>query len=122
MRKTTKILRLLITGGATMILSACYGPVLPEELSFGTVKAKTRDGKPIPGLKVSYKSQNSNHWSQSEATDSNGESDFIIEPPFLTDVKIEDVDGEENLGDFKSEIFATDDEYSQVIMDKKADI
>ncbi len=117
MRRVTKLLKMIITGGFTMIISACYGPMV--ELKTARIRVNNSSGKPIPGLKISYKKQQYNTWSETDLTDENGESEFYTDSMDVTDFKIEDIDGTDNLGQFKTDEFSDSGEYIERILIEK---
>ena len=96
-----KYLAFIITGSFSIILAACYGA--PVEIgNFSSVKTQDGDGNPIKDLKVSLSIDGENQSTQ--FTNIDGIVD--IQDVFLNDsieyiVKIEDVDGDKNGGEFK---------------------
>ena len=115
-----KYLFFFITGSFSIILAACYG--VPEEIgNFSTVKAKDGDGNPIKDLKVSLSIDGENQ--NTQYTNIDGVVD--IQEFFLNDtteyvVKIEDVDGDKNGGEFEMQEFVlTDNPYYEIEMEKK---
>lgn len=113
MKRLSKILRILVTGSLTMLLQACYGVVASmEPIYFIRLKAVDTNGEAIPELKISYQNNTyTNDWEVLGSTDESGEIG-IDEQTYLdsnTNLKIEDVDGVENLGDFETKAFTHKD-------------
>lgn len=95
--KFQSILKLLATGSFSLVMSACYGAPMPYQ----GVRVTTQDGQPIPDLKLSL--QEGNNTVNEVRTDVDGFNGFMIDKP--TDnysILIEDTDGIENLGEFKT--------------------
>lgn len=124
--KLRNLLKVLITGSLTMILQACYGIVAPTRHLVGKVVVKNSKDQKIPGIKVSYKliydNVESTSWTESGHTDSDGvlEYDVDLNEDEKLYLKIEDVDGTENLGDFKTkELEAVKGEETTVVLEEK---
>ena len=103
-RKFKKQITLLFTGSFTMVLAACYGvPIdLQNEISVQTI---TEQNQAIQGLKVTMINNG-----ERVSEDISNEDGYVYYP-FLDDnedndysFKVEDIDGEENGGKFKSQV------------------
>jgi len=112
-----KSLIFIISGSATLILTACYGAMMQcEKMVSQNLKIVDSDGKPIPGLEVS-------HPNDVTFTDENGNIiyDFCSEDKGASrEIIIKDVDGDEN-GNFidKSVSIELSSEDQTIIMDEK---
>jgi hypothetical protein len=107
-KKIKKIAYFLIAGSFTLVISACYGVVAPVANMIGTskkIKANDINRRPIPGLQVVlYKesdSQNTNF------TDTNGIAQVSFDYDHIRykisdyNIKISDIDGTNNGGNFQ---------------------
>ncbi len=120
MSRLKKFLRVLVTGSFTMLLSACYGVMIPFS---ATLRVKNEDGtSEIPELKISYKNYPEDEiWMDAGTTDYNGEFQFSTmnysneEYAF----KIEDVDFGENLGDFQTKVVSLEDNLDDIRLIEK---
>lgn len=113
MKGLSNILRILVTGSFAMLLQACYGVVASmESYGYTHLKAVDSNGKAIPELKVSYKNISyAENWEAIGYTDELGEVE-IDKQIYLnsnTNLKFEDVDGKENLGDFEAKTLTSKD-------------
>lgn len=113
-----KVLRVLVTGSFTMLLSACYGVMMPFS---AVLKVKDSTGDSIPDLEIKYKDYPENTtWLDAGVTNHNGEFQFSTmnysgeEYMF----KIEDVDGDKN-GSFKTKEVDLEDNLDNIIMTNK---
>ncbi len=98
----TKNLKWIFTSSFAFVLAACYGtPVeMQKDVSILTVNEKN---EPIPGLKVTL--SNNGSIVSSEITNSSGELFYSSLNEGGTNnfkIVIEDTDGEQNLGKFKT--------------------
>ncbi|NPV00537.1 MAG: hypothetical protein HPY53_04050 [Brevinematales bacterium] len=101
LKKIRRLLRWLLGGSFTMLIAACYG--VPADYMGKDVKVKCDDssGNPIPGLTVTL--HNSSGVVASTSADSFGQAFlYIPKDPETYSVIIEDTDGTNNGGDFKS--------------------
>lgn len=99
-----KSLAYILTGSFTVILAACYGSPISMDYT-KTIKATDENNNPISGLKVTLKKNNTDI--DSSLTNSYGTVDFtnVNYDTIGYQIKIQDVDGEENLGSFKDTLF-----------------
>lgn len=86
--------KLIATGTTVLFLAACYGPVYTGQ----KVTAVTSDGKPVPGLLFSNTDGQTDY---EEFTGSDG-SVYLYVGFNEAEYTVEDVDGVENLGEFKN--------------------
>lgn len=101
--KIKNFLWLIAAGSLSVLLAACYG-VTAEMQKIKTVRATDNSGNPIPNLQLSL-SYNS-ELVETTRTDSTGVGGFEFYSDEKLDnytVTVEDVDGEENLGEFSSQ-------------------
>ena len=113
-----KVLRILVTGSFTMLLSACYGVMMPFS---ATIKAENSEGYGIPDLKISYKNYPEDEaWMDAGNTDHNGEFQFSTSnySDEEYNFKIEDVDGSD-YGSFQDKIVNLEDDLDNIIMKEK---
>lgn len=106
--KLKNLLKVLITGSVTMILTACYGIVAPSRFFNGKFTLKDKKDQTIPDLKISFQTAigeaKEENWSDAGVSDENGEFEYgyeLFEDESLY-FKVEDVDGSDNYGDFKT--------------------
>jgi len=114
-----KPLHYILTGSFSVIFAACYGA--PVELENPkTVNAKNNNGQAIAGLKVQL-FENRNPIDELY-TDENGSVEFYHtqRTDYHYSAVIEDVDGDENSGDFESqEIDVTEENLINVVLKEK---
>jgi hypothetical protein len=119
LNKIKNILRVLVTGSFTMLLSACYGVTVPFSKRF---IAKNSDGEAIKGLEISYKTfEDSVEWFLSGETDIDGEH-YLTTYGFGGETysfKVEDTDGAENLGEFTTKYFNELDDTEDITMQEE---
>ncbi len=113
MKRLSKILRILATGSLTMLLQACYGVVMRmDDFDTTFLKAIDTNGEEIPELRISYQNKTyTSNWEVYGSTDEFGEIG-IENQIYLdsnTNLKIEDIDGEKNHGDFVTKTFTHND-------------
>ena len=109
-----KSISYLVSGSCSIVFAACYGPPVnlenPKQLNI-----KNSDNLAIPGLKVTLFEDKIPI--DEQFTNNSGSAEFFVvqkENQTYT-AKIEDVDGIENLGEFKSkEVDLTNDSYLEV--------
>ncbi len=111
----------ITTGSMAVILAACYG-VPVDEMYYKLVKTRTSTGEPIPGLRVRLFHNRTDV--DTFYTNQDGEVEFDVYNETVNSggysIKIEDVDGEENLGEFTEQQIPIDDSHIyDVIMDEK---
>jgi hypothetical protein len=91
----------LITGSCSIVFAACYGPPVGLE-NPKQINAKNNENMAIPGLKVTlYENRKA---IEEQFTDEKGTVEFYVsqKDKYQYLAIIEDVDGNENLGLFKS--------------------
>lgn len=108
----------IVTGYCSIVFAACYGPPVnlenPKQLN-----VKNADNEPIPGLKLTLFENRTAI--DEQFTNSAGSVEFNIaqKAKYAYIVKIEDIDGAENLGEFKSkEVDLTDDSFLEVNLEE----
>lgn len=108
-----RTLAFLSSGTLTVILAACYGPVMEDTRK--VVKTVSPDGQPIEGLQVDLLNDTSVF--ETRYTDSTGCAEFFIYPgdPDSMKVAISDIDGTENGGPYKPTEFSLTDSNSYPI-------
>ena len=124
MKKTSALLKLIATGSLSIILTACYGMVAPmygipyaiKNYGKGRIKTIDGNGKVIPALKVTMLELNK--IVSDSVTDDEGE--YAYELSSMTEydnkLRIEDVDGENNGGKFKTrELYVFGSEETEAI-------
>jgi hypothetical protein len=97
-----KWLSYFVTGSFTIVFAACYGPpVRMEEPK--SLKTNDDNGNAIPGLKVTLFEDNKEL--DIKYTNENGfaEFNFIQKNETVYSALVEDIDGADNYGDFKSQ-------------------
>jgi len=117
--KINKQLKIVVLGLFFMLLSACYGEMMPFS---ATLKIKNCNNSGIPGLKISYKNSSEDSvWVDLGFTDINGEYRFSTlyynneKYQFL----IEDTDACENIGYFKTTSVNLEDDLENIILLEK---
>lgn len=114
-----KYLHYLLTGSFSVVFAACYGtPVKLENPKL--INVKDISNQAIPGLKVTV-IENQDKIIE-EYTNAEGAVEIYFVQQTDKDYKaiIEDIDGAENLGDFKTkEINITNDSFFELNMEKK---
>jgi hypothetical protein len=100
MSKIRTLIKIIITGSATMILTACYGVYMPLSRFKGKLQVTNKASEPITGIKVSYESA---EFQEVGYTDKNGDVEYDIDSYGSNTInfKFEDIDGTDNLGEFK---------------------
>ena len=102
-----KILKYLIVGSLTTLISACYGVIIDfQEHFLRRIKVRDTDGTPIPGLIVTLTDDINPIVLAAEETDEAGEANLSFEYyPGESykdlDLRVEDVDGQQNGGEFE---------------------
>ncbi|MFP4364433.1 MAG: hypothetical protein ACLFR1_11275 [Spirochaetia bacterium] len=120
-----RLLQFIVTGSFALVLAACYGmPVnqMYDYLKDKRVRCTTGYELGIPGLEVTVTTGESQVFSG--LTDEEGFVEFSLEDPLEVEytLHVEDVDGEEYLGDFVSETAVLDSdetEYTIVMTEKE---
>ena len=106
-----KYLNFILTGSFSVVFAACYGAPMNME-NPKLIKTSDMDNNAIPGLKVTlYENRKP---IDEQFTGNNGNTEFYLtqKEKYHYKVVIEDVDGEENYGKFKSqEIDITKDSF-----------
>jgi len=121
MKRISWFFKFLATGTFTMLLAACYGTIqvmygVPYSMR-GLVKTrKIGTDIPVQGIKVSYQIRqgavsDSGDWSEIDVTDGEGALayDIIAEPDDVLFIKLEDMDGELNEGNFEATTITVDE-------------
>lgn len=104
-RQLKKLLHFALTGTFTVILAACYGA--PVELQdYKLVKATDQENNPIEGLQVELNADN--QLLESQYTDANGVVEFNNVSQSNVTIRITDVDGTQNGGEFESKEIEAD--------------
>jgi hypothetical protein len=114
-----KWLNYILTGSFTLVFAACYGADMALE-NPKLINAKDNNENPIPGLKVTLLENRMQI--DEKFTDENGSVEFYYtqNSKYNYKVAIEDVDGEENLGDFQSkEVDVTNESVFELKLEKK---
>ena len=107
----------IVSGSATLILTACYGAMMEcEEYMNKTLKFVDGQGNPIAGLEVS-------HPSDLSLTDKDGEVVYTYckeHTDYQREVDVKDIDGEEN-GSFEDKYVTVDlnEDAQSFTMDEK---
>jgi len=114
-----KPLNYLLTGSFSVVFAACYGaPVELENPKL--IKTTDNTNLPIQGLKVTVFE---NRLAINEAyTDQDGSVEFYVaqKDNYYYKVTIEDIDGEDNGGEFVStDANITESSFVEVVLDKK---
>lgn len=113
-----KPLTFLLTGSFSVVFAACYGAPMNLE-NPKLVKAKNESNDAITGLKVSL--FENRLLLDEQFTNENGAVEFYFtqRDKYNYTALIEDVDGEENLGNFRSEeVNLTDDSFIEIKLEK----
>ncbi len=114
-----KPLNYLLTGSFSVVFAACYGaPVELENPKL--IKATDDTNLPIQGLKVTVFENRLNI--NEGFTDKDGSIEFYMvqKDKYNYKVTIEDIDGEENGGDFASkDVSISENSFVEVVLDKK---
>ncbi|OQY05760.1 MAG: hypothetical protein B6I20_00595 [Bacteroidetes bacterium 4572_117] len=114
-----KPLHYILTGSFSVVFAACYGAPMNLE-NPKLIKATDGNSTPIKGLKVSLFE---NRLNINEAyTDQDGSVEFYVQQKEMYDyeVTIEDVDGEENGGEFiNKDVNVTETSFVEVVLEKK---
>jgi hypothetical protein len=117
MKLAEKIFSYLLTGSFSVVFAACYGPPMNLE-NPKQINAKNGDNEAIPGLKVTlYENREA---IDEQFTNELGSVEFFIaqKDKYIYTAKIEDVDGADNLGEFKSkELDLTNESFIEVYLD-----
>ncbi len=98
----TRTLKFIATGTISLLLTSCYGTIqamygVPFRLREATIRARTGDNRPIPGLSVVI---HGDHFLESGKTDASGEAVLTADPDVDLSLLIRDIDGAANLGEF----------------------
>ena len=117
-RLLKKIMTFVITGSVSVILAACYG-VPVDEMYYKMVKTADNEGNPIKGLRVVLRENQQGV--DTFTTDEYGQIQFeLLDYTADYSVIIEDIDGEENGGEFKTkEIEISKDHFYDITLEKK---
>lgn len=114
-----KAINFILTGSMSIVFAACYGSEM-ELRNPKALKIKDPNDNPIPGLKVSL-TENQTVISELFSDDAG-----FVEFQFPQDenidyvVKIEDIDGSDNLGEFQTkEISLNTESYIEINLQKK---
>lgn len=129
MKRISTLLKLIATGSFTLLLSACYGVYYFVDKKIKVTVTNTQ-GEPVQGIKVTYTEgfkgevplEEEFYTEYPQTTDEYGET--LITASVERDtkalfVKVEDIDGGENLGDFKTQIIEVDEENERIILEPK---
>jgi len=114
-----KYLNYILTGSFSIVFAACYGSDMALQ-NPKLIKAKDNNDNAIPGLKVTLYENRTQI--DERFTDEYGSVEFYMVQKGKYDykVKIEDVDGVENFGEFKSkEINITNDSFFELNLDNQ---
>ncbi|RLD79030.1 MAG: hypothetical protein DRJ10_09455 [Bacteroidetes bacterium] len=114
-----KPLNYLLTGSFSVIFSCCYGTPIELE-NPKLIKAIDDTNQPIEGLKVTIYENRLNI--NEGFTDQEGSIEFYIAQKDSYNYKatIEDLDGEENGGEFANkDVNITESSFIEVVLDKK---
>ena len=114
-----KPLNYLLTGSFSIVFAACYGAPMDLE-NPKIIKATDSNANPIPGLKVSLFE---NQLTIDEGfTNEEGYIEFYVAQKDQYNYKatIEDIDGEDNGGEFLSkDVNVTENSFVEVVLEKK---
>ena len=114
-----KPLNYLLTGSFSVVFACCYGTPMDLE-NPKLIKATDDTNQPIQGLKVTvYENM---LYINEGYTDQEGSIEFYIaqKDKYYYKATIEDVDGEENGGEFiNKDVNITDDSFVEVVLEKK---
>jgi hypothetical protein len=128
-RKIKNFLYTLVTGSVTMLLSACYGPVvqdrvghitIPNTLNFHVLVQDTNN-QPISGIELSSVSNSTTN--AISTTHSYSDGNAVVYLPLTNNeeyisnysIILTDVDGTSNLGQFSSKTVLLDGRYSYTV-------
>lgn len=131
MKKAALFFRILATGTISVLFTACYGTIqamygVPSSIG-GIIRTVKRDNTPVPGIKVSYKITYSSGtvpdtWNNLGQTGATGQLEYEVacDPEDTLSLKVEDLDGQENGGDFVSQILIVDESSETVTLEEEA--
>jgi hypothetical protein len=96
-----KSISYIVSGSCSIVFAACYGPPVNLE-NPKQINTKNSDSEAIPGLKVTL-FENKISIDEQFTNNSGSAEFFVVQKENQTyTAKIEDVDGIENLGEFKT--------------------
>ncbi|RLD77440.1 MAG: hypothetical protein DRJ10_03900 [Bacteroidetes bacterium] len=114
-----KPLNYLLTGSFSVVFSCCYGTPMDLE-NPKSIKTIDDTNQPIQGLKVTVLENTLNI--DEGYTNQEGSVEFYVaqKDKYIYKAIIEDVDGEENGGEFVSkDVNITESSFVEVVLDKK---